>query len=266
MPDLTNHRYAGQERIGKIMDYGKYKSMPNAQIPPEIAAVLPDGGNIHLTPFEDKDTVLLDPVLQAEAGFQIMDNGDYQVSMYCPMPGVKKEMIDWWFWWHPQENERYQLWFPGEHFSIKTDKKDADYFSATTIPPFRPNSQYPTEKVGNMKMPLRIDFVTPQQFGFSEDAMREGNVATIVCGHVGAFRGAFYHTEMAHIYFRREGGLFMVSRFWIGRLLKNGLIRKAVLTENMARGMAQHCCIEYRNLAAKLPLLYQEAGGAATPQ
>ena len=250
-----------KERKGKNMDYGKYKSMPNAQMPPEIADALKDGGNIHLTPFEDRNDILMDPVLQAETGFGQMDNGDYLVSMCCPMPGVTKEMIDWWFWWHPQEDERYQLWFPGEHFSIKTDRKDADYFSGTTTPPFRPNSQYPTEKVGSLRMPLRIDFVTPEQFGFSPEIMEGQGVATIVCGHVGAFRGAFYHSEMSHICFEREDGLFMVSRFWIGRLLKNGLLRKALLTEDTARGMAAHCCVEYRNLAAKLPLLYQEAGG-----
>ena len=107
-------------------------------------------------------------------------------------------------------------------------------------------------------MPLRIDFVTPEQFGFSPEIMQDNHVATVVCGHVGAFRGLIYHTEMSHIYFEREDGLFMVGRFWIGRLLKNGLLRKALLTEDTAKGMATHCCIEYRNLANKLPMLYRE--------
>ena len=243
------------------MDLEKYKSMPNSKVPKKIKPALRDGGNIHLTAFEDRNDILTDSALQTETGFGRMDNGDYLVSMYCPMPGMTKDMIDWWFWWHPQDDERYQLWFPGEHFSIKTDKKDADYFSGKTMPQFRPVTHYPTEKVGNMRMPLRIDFVTPEQFGFSTRLMDDNRVATIVCGHVGAFRGAVYHTEMAHIYFERENGLFMVSRFWIGRLMKNGLLRKALLTEDMARSMARHCCIEYRNLAARLPQLYQEVNG-----
>ena len=243
------------------MAYEKYKVMSNAKVPTEIAPSLRDGGNIHLTRFEDRNEILTNPDLQMETGFGKMENGDYLVSMYCPMPGMTKEMIDWWFWWHPQADERYRLWFPGEHFSIKTEKKDADYFSGTTTPPFRPVTHYPTERVGSMRMPLRIDFVTPEQFGFSPEIMREQRVSTVVCGHVGAFRGAIYHTEMAHIYFEREDGLFMVSRFWIGRLMKNGLLRKAILTEELARGMATHCCIEYRNLAAKLPRLYWEVNG-----
>lgn len=36
------------------------------------------------------------------------------------------------------------------------------------------------------------------------------------------------------------------------------LLRKLIITEDMARGMAEHCCIEYRNLCEILPLLYEE--------
>lgn len=50
-------------------------------------------------------------------------------------------------------------------------------------------------------------------------------------------------------------GLFMFSRFWLGKTM-NPLLRKFVMTENMARGMAEHCYIEYRNLAQILPGLY----------
>jgi hypothetical protein len=38
--------------------------------------------------------------------------------------------------------------------------------------------------------------------------------------------------------------------------MKNPLLRKVVLTEDMAKGMAEHCYQEYRNLAAMLPELY----------
>ena len=34
--------------------------------------------------------------------------------------------------------------------------------------------------------------------------------------------------------------------------------RKLIITDNMARGMAEHCCIEYRNLCEILPMLYDE--------
>ena len=62
-----------------------------------------------------------------------------------------------------------------------------------------------------------------------------------------------------HIYFfERDGGFFLVSRFWIGADLKNRLIRKVLFNEKTAKDMARHCCVEYRNFAAKIPSLYSE--------
>lgn len=55
-----------------------------------------------------------------------------------------------------------------------------------------------------------------------------------------------------------ENGLFMISRFWLGKTMKNPLLRKLIITEDMARSMAEHCCVEYRNLQAILPVLYAE--------
>ena len=107
-------------------------------------------------------------------------------------------------------------------------------------------------------MPLRIDFVTPEQFGFSGKDMVDNEIPLIVCGHVGALKGLIWHTEMAHVFRQTEDGLFMFSRFWIGKTLKNPLLRRAILTEETARGMAEHCCIEYRNLAEILPILYSQ--------
>jgi hypothetical protein len=174
------------------------------------------------------------------------------------MPNITAEMIEWWFWWHPQKNERYRMWFPKEHVSISYAKKDKDYFSQKAMPVFRPNTQYPTERIGKMRMPLRIDFMFPEDFGFSPKTMNENNIPLIVCGHVGAYKGLIWHTEMAHIFRKEENGLFLISRFWIGQLMKNPFLRKAVLTEDMAKGMAEHCYQEYRNLAAMLPELYHK--------
>ena len=212
---------------------------------------------ITLTAYESKNDVLTDTVLQQEVGFRQFPDGSWLVSMVCPMPGITKEMIDWWFWWHCQDDLRYQIWFPGDHISIRPHKKDRAYFESKEQPLFHPNSQCPVEKIGGSKMPLRIDFTTPEQFGFTKEAMEQCGVATIVCGHVSAFGGLIPHTEMAHIYRQTEEGLFLISRFWLGKTM-HPLLRKFVMNEKMARGMAEHCCIEYRNLAEILPGLYQQ--------
>ena len=70
--------------------------------------------------------------------------------------------------------------------------------------------------------------------------------------------GTVEHTEMAHIFKRTDEGLTLISRFWLGQTLKNPLLRKAMLTDATARGMAAHCCVEYRSLAGILPELYDQ--------
>lgn len=229
---------------------------PLPPIPADIREKL-DHPDITCTRLDDCDLLLGSEDLQQEIGFKQFPDGSWLVSMICPMPGITKEMIDWWFWWHCQDDLRYQVWFPGAHITNTYSKKDRAYFEQPTMPAFQPNSQYPVEKIGGIKMPLRIDFVTPRQFGFSREAMERGGIAAIVCGHVSAFGGLIPHTEMAHIYKQTEDGLFMFSRFWLGKTM-NPILRRFVMTKDMARGMAEHCCIEYRNLTEILPTLFQK--------
>lgn len=231
---------------------------PLPAVPADISEKINTKNAITLTEFSNANEILIDPALQQEIGYRKFTDGSFLVSMVCPMPSITADMIKWWFWWHPQENKRYQVWYPGEHFSISYGKRDKAYFTEKVCPQFRPNTQYPVERIGRMKMPLRIDFVEPKDFGFSEHTMEEHDIPLIVCGHVGAYRGAVRHTEMAHIFKRTENGLFMISRFWLGKTLKNPLLRKKILTDETARGMAEHCCIEYRNLVEILPHLYAE--------
>lgn len=120
------------------MDYQTLLNKKNAVIPEEIAKNLAKSGHIHLTKFQNKDDILSDEVLRREMGFGRMADGDYLVSMVCPMPNVTKEMIDWWFWWHPQEDIRYQVWYPGEHFKIRYAAKDKEYFNSPKQPPSAP--------------------------------------------------------------------------------------------------------------------------------
>lgn len=233
----------------------KFLNMLLPEIPEDINEMLCHP-SITLTNFEDKNSVLENCSLQKEIGYRQFPNGDYLVSMTCPMPGITPEMINWWFWWHPQESIRYQIWFPGSHHSIAYAKKDSAYFHRITLPEFQPNTQYPTERIGGTNMPLRIDFIHPKDFGFSEQIMLDNNIPLIVCGHVSAFKGLIPHTEMAHIFQKTEDGLVMISRFWIGKTLRNPMLRKVILTDNTAKDMAEHCCIEYRHLARILPEVY----------
>ncbi len=231
------------------------KSLP--QIPLEISNALRENA-ITSTSFACKNRILSSDKLQNEVGYIKMDHGTYLVDMICPMPGITVDMIEWWFWWHPQDNTRYQVWYPNDHVGIHYHKKDRTFFEQPSVPAFTPNTQFPTERIGGVKMPLRIDFVTPEEFGFSPQAICDNNVAKIICGHVGAFNNLVRHTEMAHIFKKTENGLFLISRFWLGETLKNPILKKLIVTDAMAKSMAEHCCIEYRNLCEILPDLYNK--------
>lgn len=237
------------------MDLRDLMNKPLPPMPSEILEALSENV-ITQTRFEEKNKILSDTELQAEVGYTKMEDGTYLVSMICPMPEITADMIEWWFWWHAQDSIRYQVWYPSDHISIKYHKKDRAFFEQSNIPRFMPNTQYPVERIGGMKMPLRIDFVTPEEFGFSRQAMQDNDIPQIVCGHVGAFNNLVKHTEMAHIFKQTEKGLFMISRFWLGETMRNPLLKKLIITEAMAKGMAAHCCIEYRNLCEILPDLY----------
>lgn len=239
------------------MELNELLDKPLPGIPDDIRRALEEN-KITATSFEEKDRILEEQSLQQEIGYKKMEDGSYLVSMNCPMEGITSEMIEWWFWWHCQEDIRYQVWYPKDHISIHYHKKDREYFEQALQPPFQPNSQCPVEKIGGVSMPLRIDFETPEQFGFSRKVMEEQNIPVIVCGKVSAFNGLIKHTEMAHIYKQTENGLFMVSRFWLGKTLKNRFLHKLIITDEMAKGMAEHCCIEYRNLCEILPGLYEQ--------
>lgn len=238
------------------MKVSELLNKPVPEITPDIVAAL-DASNITLTEFEDKNDILIDKNLQKEIGYKFFPDGSGLVSMTCPMPGITAEMFDWWFWWHPQATERYQAWFPGAHKGISYAKKDSDYFKQPQVPTFCPNEQYPKEEIGGSTATLVIKFVTPEEMGFSRQLMAENNVMTIVSGHVG-IKHIFMHTEMCHILVNTEDGPFLVSRFWMGKTIKSNLLRRKIITEKMLRGMAEHCCQEYRNLASILPTLYAE--------
>lgn len=213
-----------------------------------------------LTSFEEKNQILTDRNLQLERGYRRFENGDYLVSMTTKMPGVTPRMIAWWFWWHPQKSARYRMWFPGEHFFVSYARHDRAFFRQPSLPVFQANTQYPVEKIGALALPLEIDFVSPEAFGFDPKLMQENDIPIIVCGHVSAAWGLVPHTEMAHIFRQTPDGLLLISRFWIGKRLKNALLRKRILTDKTARGMAEHCCREYRNLARLLPGVYRKEG------
>lgn len=197
---------------------------PLPEMPADIKAQL-DAGNVTPVPFAEKDRLLTDDSLTYEVGYTRLPNGTYYCAMYCPMPGITLDMLQWWFWWHAKASARYRVWFPGEHFFISYARKNQDYFRQPKQPPFEANTHYPVEKIGKLALPLRIRFMTPEAFGFSKELMEKGNVPWVVNGHVGAVYGLVEHTEMAHIFKMVGDTPVLIGRFWIGETLNTSPIK-----------------------------------------
>lgn len=212
-------------------------------------------GKITPLSFEEKDAVLTSDQFDLEMGYCDIGDGVYLVSMFCPMENVTPQMLEWWFWWHPSKGNRYRFWFPSAHHAISYSKKDEEYFSSPKYQGFKDNVQYPRESIGGRTATLRISFLTPHEFGFSFESLKEAGDPYIACGHVGV-KGIFDHTEMCHILKKKDHGYILVSRFWLGERLKKGL-RKVLINESLAKGMAEHCYYEYRYLAALLPEVHE---------
>lgn len=211
-----------------------------------------------ITPLElsDKNRLITDTKIQNEVGYTKLPSGTWLVAMTNKMPNVTIDMINWWFWWHPQANERYQVWYPGEHLGISVKEKEVFQGEYKGVFPL-PCTHYPKERVGKIKTELSIEFVSPNSYGFDVSLFDKHKIGEIICGHVGILRGRIEHTYMAHVFKVNEEGLTIISRFWLGETLPS-FLQKLVFNKKQADYMAIHCWHEYSRLSEILPVLYNE--------
>ncbi|MFI0902486.1 DAPG hydrolase family protein [Streptomyces sioyaensis] len=204
-----------------------------------------------------------------ENGYSLFDDGSMHIATLTRMPGVSPAMLDWWFWWHTTETQRYKLWYPRAHLY-------AEWAGVTVAPttPYRERylggTSFVDEYVGNALGELAIRFVPPRRFGFSDDGL-DPNEATAVCGVVGLSRLPLDWGYLLHHVRRVKDGSEMRSRFWMGGTyvaarggapLTDELdaaaqsLRK--LGAEQARAMVVHCSREMNHLAAFLPDIFDE--------
>lgn len=237
----------------------EWKSRPSRELSLELRGALAHP-HITWTGFAEKEELLQDGALRSEVGYRQGPDGVWLVCCACPLPEVTPDMVRWWFWWHPKEDARYQAWYPEAHISCGYRESDRDYFERQVRPHFRDNVQYRVERIGAAEMPCTLKFVKPEEFALDSKELRRAGVAVALCANVGAGRGALMHSQMMHLFFKDGQGLFLVSRFWLGSLLPFAWMRRRMVTEGQAHDMCEHCLIECRNLAERLPGLYADFG------
>lgn len=253
-----------------------YLSRPLTPPSPTVMTAIAAGpmSSEQIVPLSGVDR-LLDPApLAVETGWCFTAGRVGYVAVRTEMPGVRAEMVEWWFDWHPRDPDRYRLWHPLAHRDNSIE------------PPIVPGAKphwgavhHPVEDVGTGVVRARIVFLPPSAIGFSTDALDDPSVATIVCGYVGDDTRRLRHSVLAHVFLAGKDGLILRSHFWLGAAVRpclpsalaapiaaavnNRLVRRLALPADLPRSLATHCAEEFANLAALLPELYGRLGPAA---
>ena len=253
--------------------YRKYWNPNISTVPVHVQRALDAGMSdaaLTFTP-EQADQMLEQGYLPLETGFARMVDGRMFVSCLTKMPGVTAEMIDWWFAWHPMEDERYKLWHPREHMSCRAMKKNADEKGLSDTQKYIGNPHFVTEKIGTEKVAIIISFEDPNKM-FDTSRFVDAQIGTAVCASVAVQGTPFVATRMVHLIRDTEDGVEMRSRFWLGsfrfrmgragnllnRLLLARFLARKIFKDDAGPAMLTHCAEEMNNLASFLPDLYRD--------
>lgn len=243
----------------KNMSYKKYLDMEMAKQPYELLELIKNGpiNPADATKIDDINDLLKPGYLKTEVGYCVMDDGTAFVANLIKMPGVTKEMFEWWFAWHGLEPLRYKIWDKDDHFDIKTTHRDR------LVNPAIPMNERiwgvthtVVEDTGLGPETLNINFYSPSEMGFDIDMLNSSEVSSIVCANGDT-------AVMVHSIRNIDEGIELRSRFWLGynivqqkpfKLIPDG----AQIPIDIPEGLVKHCIKEFSNLAKILPLIYAE--------
>lgn len=242
---------------------------------------------------------LLEPGDHAvENGWYVYPDGAGYVTSKTQFPGCTGEMIDWWFWWHSVEGERYALWYPYNHCDVNstyswwttsnfTPVAKRDSSTGKRLPILEredlPHRQKwlgsihtVSEFIGPQHMKLRIEFKEPSYFGLGswEDLKKAGYEAA-VCGLLWDKDLPLKVGDMIHLWRKTEDGLELRSRYYLAHQVYVDIfglkvfvdwiggflgIKRAAAGEKVAYEQLLHDQTEFTNLASFLPDIYREFG------
>lgn len=213
-------------------------------------------------------SLLVDGYLPVETGYTLT-NGGARVFCLTKMPRVTPAMCDWWFGWHGSEAARYKLWHPKAHLNAVW--ADGRGYTGKYVGRASRVTEYLGETIAN----LAIRFVPPSEFGLDERLLAERG-ETAICARVGPDGVSIEAGALIHHVRPVPGGSEMRSRFWIygenlrlpslpgpiSRVAARALGLFARADARQAELLLVHCAEEMAHLAAFLPELHAEFGGA----
>ncbi len=259
---LLSGKKVGVSQEEKELPYFKYYQQKLAEIPSEKLDLLAEPSETSAVSFEDRNLFLSGNDKDfCQIGYGVAENGTGFVCNETFMPGVRSEMLDWWFPWHSVGSDlRYKIWDPEDHYFARAEK--ADYVCDPSIPIKEKTwgiNHYILEDIGDGPTPLILHFMNPVDFGCDKNLIGTPACESMVCA-VGAGDCA---AAMIHKWYPFKDGVMFCSRFWIGYARKDNQIACALppgakVPETVAKGLFAHNIKEFTNLAAILPDVYEE--------
>lgn len=230
-----------------------------------------------LTPSVADINKLLDPTIRfPDAGYAMLDGPTAYAQSRIEMAGVTTDMLKWWFTWHPQEKQRYMLWFPQAHIDnyVADPQRLAD-MSLSYEQRLYDNPNFVDEFIGPNSLKIVIHFTDPAKLGLDTAALARAGFKASASGTI-RIAEAPDTTFMLMLHLARdtEHGLELFSRYWIGAhpefkrfqggadapalMSKMGMNHEAI--ERLAYEMSVHDMTEFNQLARILPHLHARFG------
>jgi FAD/FMN-containing dehydrogenase len=257
-------KYLGYQPQDHTTEYAKYYNETIRPVPDDVQSALenspfPAGT---LPPFSQAKDLEHAGYATLETGYTLEPDGSAHVAILTKMPGVTPEMWDWWFAWHGCKDNRYKLWHPKSHYSAQWEdgRDDVAYIGRNSII---------AEMIGDEYTQASIQFKSPSEFGFSDDATGDTTKAVYICARLGHQSLPVDYGYLVHQVRAVAGGSEMRSRFWVGgqyiHIRQKGIMADLVskflstlqsVPKAFPHDVLQHCSEEMSHLAAFLPEIY----------
>ena len=219
-----------------------------------------------LQPFKtsiDAEVTLVKETETYDTEVRRLPDASYLVAVRTPMPGVKADMVRWWFSDFLNTTEHYSWWHPEDHVWMDWENKKTGEVIGS--------SHLVHEYIGSELSKLRIQFIDSSEFfGFTpndEDTF-------IICARVGLLEQEINTAKKCHVVRNTQTGAEMRSRFWLGHVAKRdgnetirsfegfvgnmALVRLFLIKQQVdPEDLKRHAIEEMTYLAELLPSLYE---------
>ena len=219
-----------------------------------------------LQPFKtsiDAETALIKETESYETEVRSLPDASYLVAVRTPMPGVKADMVRWWFADFLNTSEHYSWWHPEDHVWMDWENKKPGEVIGS--------SHLVHEYIGSELSKLRIQFINSSEF-FGFDPNNEDTF--VICARVGLLEEEINTAKMCHVVRNTQTGAEMRSRFWLGHVAKRdgnetirsfegfvgnmALVRLFLIKQQVdPEDLKRHAIEEMTYLAELLPSLYK---------